>query len=905
MKPFPRRAALVFLATVAFALTASALPAPAQAAPTRHHVSAVGTSAPMSLPAADKPAPRTAPVDFVAGCPARPAPGRYTCYSLHRTGLRPSTAPPEGYGPADLQSAYALPSSSAGAARTVYLIDAYGYPNAESDLQVYRNQFGLPSCTSANGCFKKIDQNGTTIGTGTGPQPDEGWAGETALDLDMVSAVCPLCHVTLIEAYDNGDNLFTAVDRANILGAQYVSMSWGGPEVGIENQLDSSYFNRTGVVYSASSGDSDYAAGVSYPSTSVNAVAVGGTTLQRSSGTRGWAEGVWNDTVRGFGPGSGCSSDIAKQVWQQVVAPAVCAMRAGNDVAAVADPDTGVAVYQLGSPYGDWSISGGTSAAAPIIASVYALAGVPATGDHPASYPYADTGALNDVTVGNNGSCSPSLLCTSAPGWDGPTGLGTPQGVAAFRKPAQAITLTNPGDQVTAVGSSVSLAVSASDVPSRALTLTAVGLPNGLTISSAGVITGVPVATGSSTVEVTATDSTGAKVPAYFSWTIRRPGTFAAVQAGRLLDTRSGIGAAKGKVPAGHEVAVQIAGRGGIPASGVSAVVLNVTATNPDATGWVTVHADGTPVPNASNLNYTVGTTVAGLVVVKLGSNGRVDVFSSAASDVIADVSGYYVAGSVTDAGGFASLTPSRLLDTRSGVGAPAAAVPAGGSVDLQVLGRGGVPASNVGAVVINVTAVTPTGAGWVTVYPDLVGQPGTSNLNFVAGRTVPNLVVVPVSSNGKVRLTVSGAATELLADVAGYYRSGAPQVAGAFGALTPARIFDTRDGRGLGGAPMALAAGATVRVKVTGTGGLPAGGVSAVVLNVTSVGSSAPGWVTLYADGQAKPPTSNLNYGKGQIVANLVIVPVSPAGYIEVSVNGSGDTGLFADVSGYYVSGS
>lgn len=922
-----RRCSVVLLvaglcwATAGPVARADAAPAPAMTTPAVAMTTpdgAMAASADMAAGSADPAggvAEQPLPADYVEGCPIVPEPGKYTCYSLHRTGYHRFVGSPQGYGPTDLHSAYALPAltSAAGTGQTVYVIDAFGYPNAEADLAKYRAQYGLPACTAGNGCFKKLDQNGNTS---TLPMPsvsNEGWVDETALDLDMVSAVCPQCHITLIQAIDNGNNLFLAVDRANTLGAKYVSMSWGGPEDGSEPRYDIDYFSKKGVVYSASSGDGAYGDGVSYPSTSKNAVAVGGTSLVRSSTPRGWSETVWDDPARSFGTGSGCSRYVLKPVWQQFIASSVCSKRAGNDVSAVADPDTGVAVYRQGSSYGDWSISGGTSASAPIIAAVYALAGAPAsdpsTADVPASYPYAKAGALNDVVAGRNGTCTPQLLCTAAAGWDGPTGLGTPKGVTAFAQPKQVITLTNPGDQSSAVGGAVSLALSATDTPARAVTWSATGLPPGLTISTgttsggttSGRITGSPTANGVYAVTVTASDVTGAGASMHLTWTVGRPGTYVPLTGARLLDTRSGVGAPAGQLSANRSMTVQISGRGGVPASGVSAVVLNTTAVNPAGTGWITISATGA---DTSNLNYTKGQTAAGLVVTQLSGSGQMNVFSSAQSDVLADVVGYYLAGAVVDAGGFTPLRPARLLDTRRGIGAPSGKVPAGGSVSLQAAGRGGVPSSGAGAVAMNVTAVSPTGTGYVTVHPDLVAKPDTSNLNFLLNRTVPNLAAVPVSSNGKVRLAVSGASSDLLADVFGYYRAGTPTVAGAFGALTAARVLDTRTGRGIAGSRTTLAAGSTTRVRITGQGGVPTTGVSAVVVNLTAFGATGGGWATLYADGKSKPPTSNLNYARGQTVANLVMVPVSPQGYVQVSVNGSGTTGLFADVAGYYASG-
>ncbi|HVU91859.1 MAG TPA: hypothetical protein VHC23_06475 [Jatrophihabitans sp.] len=390
----------------------------------------------LATPALATPSATTSRVETVHSCSQDVSAGHYTCFAERRSDLgfksrkqvhASPQATPSGYGPSSLQSAYALPSASAGSGQRVYVVDAYDDPNAESDLAAYRSQYGLPACTTANGCFKKLNQSGATSPL---PAGDTGWAGEISLDLDMVSAVCPNCDITLIEAKDASDNLFTAVKTATNLGAKFVSLSWGGPETGSEASYDSTYFKSSGVVYTASTGDDAYQYGVIYPATSVDAVAVGGTSLSTASNARGWSEKVWK-TSSSEGTGSGCSSDEAKPSWQSIIASSVCSRRADSDVSAVADPATGVAVYQTYGGSG-WAVYGGTSASAPIIASVYALAGTPSSTDKPASFPYAHTGNLNDVTSGNNGSCSPSLLCTAASGWDGPTGLGTPNGVAAF-----------------------------------------------------------------------------------------------------------------------------------------------------------------------------------------------------------------------------------------------------------------------------------------------------------------------------------------------------------------------------------------------------------------------------------------------------------------------------------------
>ena len=485
------------------------------------------TSAAVAVPAQ----PSLTVSSIVDSCDQNVAPGQFACMSMRRgdlgfksaTSYAPqSTNPlltPSGYGPASLQSAYLLPSSTAGSGQRVYVVDAYDDPNAEADLGTYRSQYGLPACTTSNGCFQKLNQSGLTSPM---PTPNSGWAGEISLDLDMVSAICPNCGITLIESKDATNNLFIAVKEAATLGAKYVSMSWGGPESGAEATYDATYFKPTGVVYTASTGDGDYQAGVIYPATSPSVVAVGGTSLNSAANARGWAETVWNNGGS-QGTGSGCSSDEAKPTWQSIVSTSVCSRRADSDVSAVADPYTGVAVYQTYGGSG-WAVYGGTSASAPIIASTYALAGAPAATDKPASYLYAHTGSLFDVTSGSNGTCSPTLLCTAASGWDGPTGLGTPNGLGAFTAngaPANTVTVTNPGSQTGTVNTPASLQITASDSGGATLTYGAGGLPTGLSInSSTGVISGTPTTAGTYSATVTAHDSTAASGSATFSWTI-------------------------------------------------------------------------------------------------------------------------------------------------------------------------------------------------------------------------------------------------------------------------------------------------------------------------------------------------------------------------------------------------
>jgi subtilase family serine protease len=331
-----------------------------------------------------------------------------------------ATAGPRGYWPADLQRAYSLPSATAGTGQTIAIVDAYDAPSAESDLAVYRSQFGLSPCTTANGCFRKVNQNGGT----SYPKRNAGWAQETSLDLDMASAICPKCKILLVEATNNSlVNLGTAVNRAALMGANTISNSYGSLEFSSEATYEQSYYNHPGAAITVSSGDSGY--GAEFPASSRYVTAVGGTTLSYDVAAQARvSETAWS------GAGSGCSRYITKPAWQS---DAGCSRRTVADVSAVANPATGVAVYDS-YPYqgtSGWMVFGGTSVSAPIIAGVYALAGNSSSLSY-GSYPYSHSGSLLDITSGSNGSSCGSYLCTAGSGYDGPTGLGVPAGSGAF-----------------------------------------------------------------------------------------------------------------------------------------------------------------------------------------------------------------------------------------------------------------------------------------------------------------------------------------------------------------------------------------------------------------------------------------------------------------------------------------
>jgi len=381
------------------------------------------------LPAAASAAPPAQPQRPV--CPGPVALDYGRCHAQVVTDARgaPNAAStPTGYGPAQFHGAYQLPAS-ASTAQTIAIVDAYDDPKIESDLAAYSATFGLPACTTANGCFSKVNQSGAP---GPYPNANSGWALEIALDVEVAHAICPNCKILLVEASSNSlANLAAAVNTAAKLGATEISNSYGGSE--FSSEVNDSAYNHPGIAVTVASGDSGYGA-FGYPAASPYVVAVGGTTLSLGPGNAYGGETAWS------GAGSGCSSYLAAPAWQ-VADPSWAltgcgAKRGVADVAADANPSTGAAVYDTVRYQGrsGWFQVGGTSLSSPLIAGVFALAGG-ASSAYPAAGLYfhqLDSPAtLHDVTSGSNGTCS-TIMCRGAAHYDGPTGVGTPNGVGAF-----------------------------------------------------------------------------------------------------------------------------------------------------------------------------------------------------------------------------------------------------------------------------------------------------------------------------------------------------------------------------------------------------------------------------------------------------------------------------------------
>jgi subtilase family serine protease len=362
--------------------------------------------------------------NVAAACPDT-TPGVVRCFALIRSGAQTvpdgGSGPNGGFTPVQLEKAYNLPSSTKGSGQLVAIVDAYDNPNVASDLAFFRSYFGLPAAN-----FTKYNQDGQV---GNYPSGNTGWGAEEELDVDMVSVSCPKCTIELIEANSNGSaDLETAEAEAVTLGAHIVSNSWGC-YAGVSCTVSQSYFDTPDIEYLFASGDNGYGYGLPPPAAFGTTIAVGGTSLYTSSKTkRGFSETAW------LGTDSGCGTST-KPSWQHDPG---CTFRMGNDVAALADPATGPAIYDTYGLKG-WLVGGGTSTATPLLAGVFGLAGNASSQNAGQAFwekRYEKSSDLNDITKGHNGVCSPTYFCTDGTheyrGYGGPTGWGTPNGIGAF-----------------------------------------------------------------------------------------------------------------------------------------------------------------------------------------------------------------------------------------------------------------------------------------------------------------------------------------------------------------------------------------------------------------------------------------------------------------------------------------
>ena len=399
--------------------------------------------------------------------------------------------------------------------------------------------------------------------------------------------------------------------------------------------------------------------------------------------------------------------------------------------------------------------------------------------------------------------------------------------------------------------------------------------------------------------------------------------TYFPLSPSRILDTRDGTGAPASPLGPGASIDLTVVNANGVPAAGVTAVVLNLTATDASAQhSYLTVYPAGTLRPVASNLNFNAGTTSTNLVTVGVpatgGKAGKVTIYNNAgAVSVVADINGWYSANGGPTGATFNPLPPERLLDTRNGIGSDHSLVFPGQSIEVQVTGRGGVPEAGVSAVVLNVTAIHVAGPeSFLTVYPSGSDRPLASNLNFLNYRAVPNLVVARLGTNGKVSMYNNLGLADFVADVQGWYTSIGTTTGATFFPVSPARVVDTRNGASTA-VGMRLGAGENLDVSPVDIAGA---GVAAVVLNVTAVDHTGPDtFLTVFptpavrtavSDDHVEPPgplqngrplASNLNVVDGQTIPNLVFARVGANRQVTI-YNNAGAVHVLADIQGWFL---
>ena len=379
------------------------------------------------------------------------------------------------------------------------------------------------------------------------------------------------------------------------------------------------------------------------------------------------------------------------------------------------------------------------------------------------------------------------------------------------------------------------------------------------------------------------------------------PGNYHAVTPFRILDTRNGTGGHLGQIPAGSSIDVQVAGVGGVPASGAGSAVMNVTAADGTANTHLFVYPSGEARPFASTLNAPVRQTIPNLAEVKLGSNGMITVYNNSGwTDAIIDLDGWVDGVTTGKAGLFKPLVPARVVDTRYGIGGYTGTIAAGQAMEFQITGRGGVPSSGVSAVVMNVTATGGTMNSHFTVFPSGQGIPTASNVNFLAYHDRPNRVEVNVGANGRVSVYNNSGNAYVVIDVNGWYTDGSDSTATGshFSGITPARIMDSR--YGVGGITSRLGQGQTFTLQVAGAAQVPASGATAVVLNVTVTNPSDNSNLQVFPGDANRPLQSDLNFDHGQTVANMVVVKLSSSGTVNL-FNYLGVTDVIVDVTGFY----
>jgi hypothetical protein len=381
-------------------------------------------------------------------------------------------------------------------------------------------------------------------------------------------------------------------------------------------------------------------------------------------------------------------------------------------------------------------------------------------------------------------------------------------------------------------------------------------------------------------------------------------GEFTPLTPARILDTRDGTGGYSAPIGPSQSVPVQVTGVGGVPASHVRAVVMNVTVVSPTAGSYLTIYPTGTALPTASNMNFRPGQILANQVTVMVGPDGKVNLFNRVGSvNVIFDIAGYYADNIGTHGGRYNSLNPARILDTRTGTGGYHTPLNQGQTVPVQVSGIAGVPPAGATAVILNATVTDTTGSSFLTVYPTGVVKPNSSNINFTPGQTIANQVTVKLGADGKLNLYNNIGNTNVIFDVVGYYMpvpaGYANTQSGRFVPLPPARILDTRIGTG--GYSHPIGQGQIIPVNIDSQGGIPNTNVSAVAINTTVVNPTGSSYLTVWPLGAPQPTSSNINFVPGQIIANQVTSKVGSNGNVYL-YNNIGSTDAIFDVSGYFL---
>jgi hypothetical protein len=387
-------------------------------------------------------------------------------------------------------------------------------------------------------------------------------------------------------------------------------------------------------------------------------------------------------------------------------------------------------------------------------------------------------------------------------------------------------------------------------------------------------------------------------------------GAFHPVTPTRIEDTRPGSGAdgAGDQLGPGAVLNVQVTGEGGVPTSGVSAVVVNIAITAPTAPGFVNAFPTGVAVPNTSTMNFVVGATTSALAEVAVGDNGQISIYNAAGwTQVIVDVEGWYDTTNPTAGAGLynALPTPHRIVDTRPGTGTPYSGqtLGAGQSLTIQVAGVAGVPSSGAEAVVANVTVVNASSSSYLSIFPAGTAMSETSDLNFVPGQVIGNQVTVELGSTGAVTIWNAAGSVDVIVDLSGWYSDGASGATSgsSFNVLVPARAVDTRSGSGLAYAGETLSPGATLDAQLAGLAGIPNSGVTDVVVNIAVTDATAAGTLAAWPNGQTQPTISELNWQSQETVGNMAVVAVGTVGTVDFSNGSTGSVDLIIDASGWF----